>query len=210
MHTDGGCVVGDAEWKIAQTLAERVEGECGYLRYVRNIVQSVGSDKSQFGVGVGGEDHLTACPPHTQQDGDALPVRGKQHGNFAAGLESELVANHVRCLCRPIGQSARRQFDALAGGVVVVGHARAGRVGSQDRSEEGVGQVVYRRRHVVSLRSRSVHTIFQLTQRGPLEAASIGGPGGAGVGLVSVVLDDSVVLVAPSGGDTASADCGPL
>ena len=57
----------------------------------------------------------------------------KQNRDPAGRAGAELVAQQVAGLGGPVGQGYRGQFDALAGGVVVVGDARADRVGAQHR-----------------------------------------------------------------------------
>ena len=58
-------------------------------------------------------------------------MRRQQHRHPAGRTGAQLVAQQVAGFGRPVGQRGRGQLDAFAGGVVVVGDARADRVGAQ-------------------------------------------------------------------------------
>ncbi|SLD38971.1 Uncharacterised protein [Mycobacteroides abscessus subsp. massiliense] len=88
-------------------------------------------------------------------------MRWQTHRHRGPGARTELVAQHIGGLGGPVGQRHRREFDAFADGVVVVGDPWGGIV---HLAQQECGQC----RH-------------QLTQRGPLAAVKIGDGGGGGV-----------------------------
>ncbi len=78
------------------------------------------------------------------------PVRGQQQRHPLAGLGGQSVLEQVRRLGHPVGEGGHGQFDALTGGVVVIGdEGRAGSAASADRSRSaGVRSLAFIRARV--------------------------------------------------------------
>ena len=142
-------VVGEPGRHLAQRGGERGQRE-GVPLAGRTSVGRLGDP-----VG-GGEEHVdrrpasgrrTASPADQQPSSTAAVCQcgGSSTPAGSPGAEADLVDEEVGGLGHPVRQRGAGQFGAVAGGVVVPGQQRSGRVG-RDRVGEHPGNVVGHRR----------------------------------------------------------------
>ncbi|MDA4104074.1 30S ribosomal protein S13 [Mycolicibacterium monacense DSM 44395] len=142
MHAHRRGVVGDADRQIGHRSAERIQRQHGDLAHPRRgirLVDASGGAQRQVGavhIRRTAHERLGADPPEAEQHRRGLPVRGKQDRHPARRARPEFVAKQVAGLGRPVRQRHVGHFDAFAGRVVVVGDARPGGVGIQQRAQQ--------------------------------------------------------------------------